>query len=361
MKLFKAILALFISMALSFTLGAVISHVAQDFYQVNLPVLVVATLLFVGSIIVELGMPRQHGMAFAIQQEFWVNYIVGNLFKDSQFVNYCDNEDQYVLNGSVVHIPTAGATPAVVKNRSTYPASVTRRTDVDITYALDVYTTDPIHIPRAEELEVSYDKMGSVLDEHVNALGQVMGDDLLIKWLTNSGTVLRTTGSASAEALAPSATGTRLAMTKDELRRAAAFMDRNNIPASERYALIPSDMYQQLLTDSTLLGRDGIFGGEVDLKNGIIGTLYGFKLMKRSAVAVYDATPTLKALGAAGAATDNMAAICWQKNAVTKAWGDKEFFEDKKNPLYYGDIYSALCKMGGRVKRTAGVVAIVQA
>lgn len=361
MKGFKALLGFFVSLALAFTLGAVVSYVAFTEYHIEVSPIAVGTTLFVLGAILELGMPKQRGMAYAIQQEFWVNYIVGNLFKDSQFVNFCDNEDQYVLNGSVVHIPTAGATPAVVKNRSSYPASVVRRTDVDITYALDVYTTDPIHIPRAEELEVSYDKMGSVLDEHVSALGQVMGDDLLIKWLTNPGTVLRTTGSASAEALAPSATGTRLAMTKDELRKAAAYMDRNNIPASERYALIPSDMYQQLLTDSTLLGRDGIFGGEVDLKNGIVGTLYGFKLMKRSAVAVYDATPTLKALGAAGAATDNMAAICWQRNAVTKAWGDKEFFEDKKNPLYYGDIYSALCKMGGRVKRTAGVVAIVQA
>lgn len=361
MKMFKAITAFLISLALSFTLGAVISHIAQDHYQILISELTVGTILFAASILVELGMPRYRGMAFAIQQEFWVNYIVGNLFKNNQFLNYCDDDDRHVLNGSVVHVPTAGAVPAVVKNRSSYPATVTRRTDVDITYALDVYTTDPIHIPRAEELEVSYDKMGSVLDEHVSALEQVIGDDFLIKWATNAGTILRTTGAASAEALAPSATGTRLALIKDDLRKAAATMDRNNIPSGDRYALIPSDMYQQLLTDATLLARDGIFGGEVDIKNGIVGTLYGFKLMKRSSVTVYDATPALKALGAAGAATDNMGAICWQKSSITKALGDKEFFEDTKNPLYYGDIYSALIKMGGRTKRTAGVVMIVQA
>ncbi len=361
MKLFKAILALFISLALSFTLGAVISQVAHDNYQVEISWLAIGSILFIGSIILELGMPQQRGMAYAIQQEFWINTIMGNLFKNNQFVNYCDNEDQYVLMGSVVHIPTAGAVPTVVKNRSSYPAAVVRRTDTDITYPLDHYTTDPIHIPRAEELEVSYDKMSSVLDEHTKALDQVMCDDLLIKWATGAGTIIRTTGSASSEALSPSATGTRLALIKDDLRKAAAIMDRNNINSEDRYALLPSDMYQQLLTDTTLLNRDGIFGGEIDIKNGIVGTLYGFKLMKRSAVTVYDATPALKALGAAGAATDNMGAICWQKNAVTKALGQKEFFENVKDATYYGDVYSALIKMGGRTKRSAGVVMIVQA
>lgn len=39
-----------------------------------------------------------------------------------------------------------------------------------------------------------------------------------------------------------------------------------------------------------------------------------------------------------------------------------KFFEDEGNPQYYGDIYSALVRMGGRIRREdqKGVVAIVQ-
>ena len=79
---------------------------------------------------------------------------------------------------------------------------------------------------------------------------------------------------------------------------------------------------------------------------------------------MYDnsSTPVPKAVGAATAATDNQAVICWQKNAVAKAKGSVKFFENKNDALYYGDVYSAECKLGGRKRRStgAGVIEIVQ-
>lgn len=297
-----------------------------------------------------------------ISKEIWVDYIIGNLFKDNGFMDKAYNADQFVLAGSVVHIPQAGAKPTIVKNRSSFPATAVLRTDTDITYTLDEFTTDPTHIKDAEKVELSYDKISAVLSEHVDSLRETVSDNLLYNWrATASGQIVRTTGGAISAHLT-SATGNRKKFIKEDLMKARKVLNIQNISKEDRYALLSSEMYDQLMGDADLIKRD--YASELDMKNGVIIRLFGFNLMERSGVLVYDntGTPVPKAVGAAGAATDNDAIMCWQKNAVERAMGTVDFFEDIKNPLYYGDIYSALLRMGGRKRRTngEGVVAIVQ-
>jgi hypothetical protein len=47
---------------------------------------------------------------------------------------------------------------------------------------------------------------------------------------------------------------------------------------------------------------------------------------------------------------------------VTRAIGERKLFQRMGDPLYYGDIYSTILRMGGVRRRgdNAGVVAIVQ-
>ena len=94
----------------------------------------------------------------ALEKEIWIDHIVGNLFKANPFMDKCVNADQFVYQGKVVHIPNAGVKVGTARNRSIIPASVTHRTDSDITFALDEFTSDPIKISNAEKYELSYDK-----------------------------------------------------------------------------------------------------------------------------------------------------------------------------------------------------------
>lgn len=304
--------------------------------------------------------------ANGITQEFWVNYIIGNLFKDNSFLNYCFDESDYVLEGSVVHIPQAGAKPTVVKNRSSFPATAVRRTDTDITYVLDVYTTDPTHIPNAETIEVSYDKIDSVLGEHIDSMEEAYADDMLVKWApTAASQIILTTGAASGSSLSAGATGTRKTFLKEDLKAAQTKMNKQKTPKNDRYALIPTDMLSELQDDPDLKKRDGVNGNEMDIKNGVIGKLYGFTILERSEGIAYSnaGTPVPKAYGSATATTDNQAVLCWQKNAVAKAKGSIKVYENKGDATYYGDVYSAEAKLGGRKRRAGGegVIAIVQA
>lgn len=334
--------------------------------------LLVSTALLITSAVsaatgLQLHLPVNPGVTIhtcGVEVEIWVDYIIGNLFKDDQFLNDCFDESEYVLGGAVVHIPQAGAKPTVVKNRSSYPAVAVRRTDTDITYPLDEYSTDPTHITDAEAAQASYSKMDSVLGEHVASLSENYADDMLYKWApTDAACIIRTTGADAATALSASATGTRKTFVKEDLQRAQALLDKQKVSKKDRFALIPTDMASELKNDADLKKRD--FGAELDLKDGVIGKLYGFTLRERTDTVLYTnaATPVPKAPGAAGAATDNLAVICWQKNAVARAMGSKKFFEDLKSALYYGDIYSCAIRLGGRKRRSDGygVVAIVQA
>lgn len=309
-------------------------------------------------------------LPMAIQVELWQNDIIENLFRSNPFLQYAFNGDQYVLAGKVVHIPTAGAKPTVVKNRSSLPASVTQRTDVDVVYVLNEYTTDPILIPHADTVELSYDKRRSVTGEHFDALAELAGDWMLRDWFSSlntaqdgqiTGHIIRTSGDAVASHL-PAATGNRKALVKADLKAAMTYMNKNNISKDNRYAILDSEMYSQLMDDADLIKRDGAFGGETNLREGVVLKLYGFNIMERSQVLRFTnaATPVVVDPGAAGNAAHNAGALCWQQNSVERAMGDVLFFEDTGNPTFYGDIYSGLLRASGRLRRQAGVVAIVQ-
>jgi hypothetical protein len=300
----------------------------------------------------------------AVQNEIWVRYIMDRLYKDNAFLTKCFSDDQYVIGGRVVHIPQPGAAPTVVKNRSSFPGVAVQRTDTDILYSLDSYTTDPTHITNAEMQEITYDKIGSVFGDHAGYLVQTVADDLIIKWLTGlgSGSIIATSGAATAGSnWDPTLTGNRKAMISGDLKKAALKMNLQNIPKQNRFALLESNMLDQLTSDLTQTQyRD--FSQYFDGTNNIVGKLYGFNIMERSAVA-YSAVTTnaINPLGASLQATDQPVSFVWQQDAVARALGERKFFERKDDPLYYGDVYSALLRMGGRRRRAndAGIFAIM--
>ncbi|MEO8150257.1 MAG: phage capsid protein [Bacteroidia bacterium] len=299
----------------------------------------------------------------AIQKEIWTNHLQGSLFKDNEFLNYAFNADQYVLMGKVVHIPNAGGTPAIVKNRSSLPATVTTRTDIDITYPIDEFTSDPILIPNADTVELSYDKITSILSESEAAIRELVADWMLYNWrVETAGAIARTTG-ANVTAHLPSATGTRKKFTLADIKAARLLLNKQNVPKSDRYMMIDSDMYEQITDELNVSTyRDAV--KEYDLPKGVIYKIFGFYLMERSNTLVANnaGTPVVQTPGTAGAATDNGVVLCWQKDCVERALGTVDFFEQLNAPTYYGDIYSALIRMGGRKRRNdyKGVAAIIQ-
>lgn len=298
----------------------------------------------------------------AIQKEIWLNDIVANIFEANPHLGYAVNADEFVLQGKVVHIPNAGAKPSVTRNRTSLPASVVQRADVDITFSLDEYTTDPILIPNADEYELSYDKRASVMGEQSAALSELVGTWFYRYWApATAANILRTTGSS---VTAHVGTGNRKKLTVADVKRAKLLLDRMGIPADGRVIALDADLYDQF-TDELTASQYRDFSQAYDASKGVVGQLFGFTfLAPRTSVLIYtnDTTPAPVDPGDTIQATFNAGGLIWHRDSVIRAMGDNEFFENEKDPTYYGSIYSALVRAGGRIRRNdaKGVIALVQ-
>ena len=296
----------------------------------------------------------------AIQREIWIGSIVEGLFADNSFLSKAFNADEFVEMGKTVHISNAGAPSKTKKNRTSFPADVNTRADVDLSFNLDEFTTDPIRIPHADTVELSYNKRESVLREDKAALQEAVAKSMIYSWLPEKKYCIETTGTA-VDAHSPNAAGKRKALCRADVGKLMTKFNADNIPQEGRYLLLDAYMYDQLLADLTNVQNQAFFAS-ADAQRGILGKLFSFNVMMRSEVAVYGDGVVKKAEDAEGAATDLAAGLAWHENSVCRALGEVNAFEKEKDPTYYGDIYSFLVRAGGRPMRedVKGLIALVQ-
>ncbi len=296
----------------------------------------------------------------ALQVEIWVKSIIEGLFANNTFAARSVDHSEFV-NEKTVHVPNAGAAPNVEKNRTVFPANVTERKDVDLIYQMDEFTVDPVRIPHAEQVELSYNKRESVTRQSRRKLAQDIYESIIYNWIPEGVKVVETLGEAVAAHI-KEATGNRKRMTKQTVEELQTLFDEQDIPEEGRCILLDARMYNQLLNSLTDAERNG-FLVCADPARGVIGKYLGFDFYKRSKVAKVATDGTLKPWSAANAATDCAAGLAWHEDCVSRALGDSLLFDDQGNPLYYGDIISFLQRAGGKSIRAdkAGVVLIRQA
>ena len=254
----------------------------------------------------------------ALQKEIWLADIIEPLFASNTFAARAVDHSAFVTNKRV-HVPNAGAPPAVVKNRAELPATATQRADADLDYAIAEYTTDPVHIVHAEEVELSYDKRQSVIASMRSALADKVHLDLLDAWIGGANSMTKET------------------LDKDGVLELMTAFDEQDVPQTGRCLILTPTAYATLLMSLTNFEGQS-FLASANAQTGVVGRLYGFDVYQRSAVS-------------ADAATNNVYALAWQENSVSRALGATELFTDDQNPLYYGDILSALVRAGGAVAR----------
>jgi len=306
-------------------------------------------------------MPNLNGvMPMAVQKEIWMNSIVEGLFADNTFLSKAFNADEFVNQGRTVHIPNAGSPSNVERNRKNFPATVKHRDDVDLEFDLDEFTTDPIRIPHADNVELSYNKRESVLGQDKRKLAEEVANHFIYLWSPSSTYIKRTTGSA-VTAHTPAATDNRKAFVQADIKAAMDHFNNADIPQENRFMLVDAVMYSQLL--DSLTDKDSLaFHSLANIPQGILGKLWTFNIMMRSKAGRYTSALNAKAWTSAGASTDHGAAIAWHYDSVCRALGEVNMFEKEDDPTYYGDIYSFLVRAGGRPMRNdvAGLLAIVQ-
>jgi len=316
-----------------------------------------------------------------VTPEIWVDYIIGNLFKNNEFLLNSIDESQYVIGQGVVHIPQAGGVSGVKRNRKNLPATITRRKDIDVTYVLDEFTTDPRFIPNIDKAELSYDKMDSCMSEDMAYLQQFVAEAMMYNWRPQF--FIKTTGSSVPAHIG---TGNRKSISIDDFIAAKSLFNKWNIPKGDRFCVLDTEMFGQLCSNlKVTTTRD--YSAVYDPINGELRKLEGFVITERSTALNASNTTLTKVTnknyfkwtnvdltyypedfidiesGEKAAATTSAAyGLFWSKTAVARSMGVTQMFDDQGNPQYYGDIFSFLQRAGGRTRRADGfgVVGLIQ-
>lgn len=287
-----------------------------------------------------------------LETEIWSSAIQEKLRDDNTFLTaVSDVQDSNIINGKLVHIPQAGDPSKVVKNRTTLPAEVKQRKDGEVLYVIDEYTTDPVHIPHAETVELSYDKTRSVLDQDIANLSDEVAEGMLTNFVVSpvgdnkelpKDNILYTSGAAVA-ATADGATGQRKANTLADLQRIRGLLKKQKAwSEGNMYGLLSSEMEAQLFpADSMVTATYMASVTEEERRAGVMYKVQGWKLFSRGSVYTLSPDKTFKAFGSLGAADDCEGSLFWNKNMLEKAVGVTEAFERLRDPQWYGNIYSA--------------------
>lgn len=305
----------------------------------------------------------------SLLREIWLQDIQENLFAQNPFMGRATDHSSFV-NYKTVHIPQAGANPSIIKNVSSLPLTASQRTDSDLTYSLNQYSTPVTVVTDIEALQISYNKRMSVMGNNIKSLGNAIANNTLYSWaVAGAAAQVRTTGTADALALAPSATGTRKAITLADISSAKAILDKANVPQEGRVLIMPSDIYNShfLAINNVQVANSY---GSATLPSGVVNRIFGFDIMIRPSVLVFDntGTPVIKAVGddgvpSAPAATDNMACLAYHPDFVSVAKGDTKIYDNVGRAEYQGDTISAMVMHGASKLRTTGtgIVQIIQA
>lgn len=297
----------------------------------------------------------------ALNQQIWLSSIVENLYPDNSFVAKSIDDSQYV-NYKTVHIPNAGKPSKVHKNKRGKASNVGEREDFDLEYSIDTFRTEPIKIENAEVVELSYNKRESVLANDREEISRVAHINILERWANGSGAILKTTGEPIDAHTSPTAKGKRKAITRSDIKRLMTLFNKQEIPHEERYLLLDSDMYDQLLEDMAESNKEKFFASG-NAQEGILGKLYSFNIMERSSVLrLKNDHETLLLEGELNEATECAGGLAWQKTCVSRAVGGAKMFGNVGDPEYYGDVYSFELRTGGSHRRydKKGVALLVE-
>ena len=303
-------------------------------------------------------------LKMALQTEVWIADIMDTLFYENEFLNLAIDHSEYVKH-KTVHIPQAGGVPTVVKNRTEDVADLKRRTDTELTYNLDNYTTDPFLVKNVEDLQVSYEKRASILGQHIATIGDTVAVSTLQTWASTGSTthVIRTSGDNDAMKPNSTATGNRLRLTVEDLARAAAIMDIDKVPKQGRFMVVPTAMFYGLFKDKELLEQRALVGEDM-LKMGVVAQLMSFNIIPRGEVVRYTnaASNNIRTESAAPAATDCAGAVGFSRFMVSQALGEIMVYLNEGEARSYGDIMSAEVNHGAHFMRAnnVGRVSIAQ-
>jgi len=275
MKTIKSLLMVMCCLALTFSGGALIGAVVS--YPITGGIITAIGSLLpgapAGSLMVGSG---------SILEEYWTGELIKKLRADTSWMSTIGARNELV-NNNAIHMVDVGVDPEVLINNTTYPIPTFGRTDEDISISLDKFDTTNTKVSKDELYALSYDKNGSVIEQHGLALidkeAKKSAHSLAPDHATDETPILLTTGDNNGRPQA------RKRLTLNDIIDAKERLDELLIPGDDgqRILVLCAQHYNDLLR------KDEMFLKQFrDTATGKVLPLMGFSLYQ------YNLTPNYK-------------------------------------------------------------------
>lgn len=257
-----------------------------------------------------------------LNKEIWTDILMDKFYPDGSFITASKDMSEFVEHNKI-HLAEAGANPDVLVNNTTFPIPVTQRTDTPLEVVLQTLDTTSTVIRNAEQAELSYNKMESVMSGHKAELLAKQVKLAAYAWSPASATannfILKTDGGVQ--------TGFKK-LTFEKVLELKSKFDQLNCPTDGRILVLnpihSTHLYQQDLT----LFRSAMSEG----------SLFGFKVYASNAGVQYDLVAlTKKTFGAVPDSNTVDCSFAYISTEVMRAVGDIDMFYTLKDPDNKGD------------------------
>ena len=253
--------------------------------------------------------------------EIWTGELVKRL-RGGMTASWLDGVSDYsaAVNNEVVHLVDVGGDPDVLINNTTYPIAAQELEDGDIALGLDKFQTKKTAVSDDQLFAISYDKIGSVIERHGDAITiakfKKAAHAVAPQSDTETTPVIPTSGEAGADG--------RKKLTRKDIIALKRKLDAKGYPAVGRRLVLCSDHVNDLLEEDQKF-RDQYY----NYTSGKIANMYGFEVYEFENCPFYTKEGTKVAFKTTPGGTDHQASFCFYTRRLFRAQGStKMYYKD---------------------------------
>jgi hypothetical protein len=264
-----------------------------------------------------------------LNKQIWIDQLMKGFYPAVSFLNYAKDFSQYA-DYDIINMADAGFDPKVLINNTTYPIVVKEREDKPLSFELDLFETENTLVRKPDAIELSYDKMESVIYSHRMALQTQTAMKAAHAFAPQEESeftpVIPTTGDDNGD-------GCKRIKLEDILKLKRRFDDLD-IAQDKRFLVLDPKHTEDLILNDLKAFKD-----ITDFVNGTPKRFAGFNVLEYTKNPKYDAT-TLEKVGFASADTGNQTfcSFAFSSDEVMKADGQVHLYDRVNDPELRGTV-----------------------
>lgn len=307
------------ALAINFILAFAFAFVASTVFAFN-PLAVALGIVAVYAAITYFVRMPEGILREGLQTEVWISDIIENPVPDNSFILASQDLSEWVDNNTI-NLVEAGVEPAVFEdyfNGNENPLPLANINDIPHEVVLKTYSTEQTRHRRLQDVELSYDKKGSIIKRHKQALEKNMGVRAAFAWTPAA-------NNAFNKLLLLQPTDSVI----DALVDIESFFGANDYTeglhvcfSADHFARIQKEdlkLYKQVLNENIM---------------------FGFKVHRYSKNPAFTAAGVKKPMGAALDPTDKRATFFWSESETFRCFGDVDMYANLRDSAYQADTIS---------------------